>query len=129
MFIPMPKINFIIHFFLEILHFKNPALWLAESILAQLETRILPDMALVVKYQKQYQFSFSIISRKNLWQFFFKKSKKPYSILDSFCPNFWQIMNFPGRKGAQIVFKYSNYLPSWKKSEKTNGPFLRKMLN
>ena len=46
------KIKFIIHFFLEILHLKKPATWLADSILAHnLRTRILPDMGLVVKYQ------------------------------------------------------------------------------
>ena len=37
-------------------------------------------------------------------------------------------MNFPGKK-AKSLFKYSNYLPSWQKSEKTNELFLRKMLN
>ena len=33
-------------------------------------------------------------------------------------------MNFLGKE----VFTYSNYLPSCQKSEKTNEPFLRKML-
>ena len=33
------------------------------------------------------------------------------------------------KKKAQSVFKYYNYLPSCKKSERTNEPFLRKMLN
>ena len=36
-------------------------------------------------------------------------------------------MNFPGKKHAVSGFKYSNYLPSCKKSEKTNASFLRKM--
>ena len=52
---------------------------------------------------------------------FLKKSKKPY---------------FGVKKGWKIflekrlsVFKYSNYLPSSQKSEKTNMPFLRKILN
>ena len=53
MFICMPKINFSIHFFLEIYILKNPAIWLADSILAHnSRTRILPDMGLVVKYQQ-----------------------------------------------------------------------------
>ena len=65
MFICMPKINFIIHFF----HYyilKNPAIWLADSILAHnSRARILPDMGLVVKYQQQYKFPFYVISKKN----------------------------------------------------------------
>ena len=38
-------------------------------------------------------------------------------------------MNFPGKKRALSDFKYSSYLPSGKKSEKNNDPFLRKMSN
>ena len=33
-------------------------------------------------------------------------------------------MNFPGKKPPP-VFKYSNYLPKGKESQKTNDPFLR----
>ena len=60
---------------------------------------------------------------------FFKKSKKPYleAILDPFCTNMGK-NEFSWKKGLS-VFKYSNYLPSYKKSEKTNEPFLRKMQN
>ena len=36
-------------------------------------------------------------------------------------------MNFPEKKKALSVFKYSNYLLPCQKSEKTNEPFLRKM--
>ena len=51
-FIRMKKLNFIIHFFLEILHFRNPAILLADSILAlNLRPRNWRDMGLVVKYQ------------------------------------------------------------------------------
>ena len=37
---------------------------------------------------------------------------------------FGQKINSRGKEG----FKYSNYLPSCQKSEKTNEPFLKKML-
>ena len=36
---------------------------------------------------------------------------------------------FYWKKRALSVFKYSNYLPSRKKTEKTNEPLLRKMPN
>ena len=62
---------------------------------------------------------------------FFKKSKKTLFWGDvailAFFAQIWAKMNFP-RKNPLSVFKYSNYLPSCKKSEKTNVPFLRKML-
>ena len=60
---------------------------------------------------------------------FFKKSKKPYfgAILGPFCPNFGK--NEFSCKRALSIFKYFNYLPLCKKSEKTKEPFLRKNLN
>ena len=48
---------------------------------------------------------------------------------------FWSLFpklgknKFSWKKRALSVLKYSNYLPLWKKSEKTNYQFLRKMLN
>ena len=45
-----------------------------------------------------------------------------------FFPEFWQKWIFLGKR-VLSVFKYSNYLPSCKKSEKTIEPFLRKMPN
>ena len=66
MSISIPKVNFIIQFFLGILHFKESCSFMANSILAHnSRTRILPVMGLVVKCQQQYQFSFQINSRKN----------------------------------------------------------------
>ena len=42
-------------FFLRYYILKNPAIWLANSILTHnLRTRILPDLGLVMKYQLQY---------------------------------------------------------------------------
>ena len=51
MFICMPKINFIIYFFLEYYILKNLVIWFASNILDHNLRRILPDMRLVMKYQ------------------------------------------------------------------------------
>ena len=58
---------------------------------------------------------------------FFKRSQKPYfgATLILFHPNLGK-KHFPGKR-TQSVFKYSNNLFLWKKSEKTNQPILRKM--
>ena len=67
----------------------------------------------------------------------FKKPKKPIfrPFWGLFSQN-WAKMNFLGKKDSGLsfwkkdsVFKYFNYLPSCKKSEKTNTSFLRNMLN
>ena len=57
---------------------------------------------------------------------FFKKSKKPYfgTILGPFCLNLGE--NGFSWKRRLSVFRYSNYLLSCQKSEKTIEPFLRK---
>ena len=58
---------------------------------------------------------------------FFKKSKKPYfGAFWALCAQIWAKMNFSGKK-VLPVFKYSSYLPSCWKPEKTNEPFLRKI--
>ena len=73
--------------------------------------------------------------------FFFKSIKKAYlkqkqlihkktylgAILGTFFPNFGK--NEFSWKKVLSVFVYSNYLPSWKKSDKTNEPILIKILN
>ena len=84
--------KFLIHFFLRYYILKNPAIWLAKSILAHWRTRILPDMGS-----------------------FFKKSKKPScgAILN---PK----MNFPGKKKAKSVLKYLNLPTIVQKSEMPN---------
>ena len=60
---------------------------------------------------------------------FFKSPKKTYfgATLGPFCPNLGK-NEFPGKR-ALSVFRYSNYLPSCQKSEKTIEPFLRKSPN
>ena len=105
MFICMQKINFIIHFFLTILHFKESCNLIDRQHFGPwLETQNYaraPEM--LVKYQK--------ISKTLFW---------------ALLPKFGPKMNFPG-KGALPVFQYSNYLPLCQKSEKPNEPFLRKL--
>ena len=62
--------------------------------------------------------------RKNNISKFFKKSPKPY-----FRPIQIGAKNeFSRKKNALSIYKYSNYLPLCQKSEKTNEPFLRKLL-
>ena len=96
--------------FLRYYMLKNLAIWLVKSNLAHnSRTRIEPVMG-----NKKNQFLF----RLNFW----KNPEKP--ILGPLAK-----LNFPGKKKALPVFMYSNYLPSWKKSEKTNDPFLSKTRN
>ena len=58
---------------------------------------------------------------------FQKIYKKPYFrvILGPFCQNLVKNEFFLEKEDLS-VFKYSNYLPSCKKSQKTNDPFLGK---
>ena len=126
----MLKINFMIHFFLEILHFKNPAIWLANSILAQNS-----ENQNFVKYGTGDEILITILVlilhnfQEKIMRSFFKKSKKNY-FRATLGPSFqiWVKLKTPGKK-ALSIFIYSNYFPSWKKLEKTNDPILRKMPN
>ena len=79
-------------------------------------------MGLVVKQQQQYQLSFLIISKKDFLNKFLINVSKNQKIkiyfganLDPFCSNLVK-NEFSWKRG----FKYSNYLPSYEKSEKTN---------
>ena len=72
---------------------------------------------------------YRLFSRKTNMTKFFKKSPKPYfgpilGLLSKFGPK----KNFPGKR-ALSVFQYSNSLPLFRKSEKPNEPFLRKLLD
>ena len=59
---------------------------------------------------------------------FFKRNKKSYSgtILGPFFPNLGK-NKYSWIKRTPPVFKYSKYLPSFKKFKKSNDPFLRKI--
>ena len=99
MFIFIPKIHFIIHFFLEILHYRESynLTGLLNSILIQnSRTRISPNMGLVVKYQQQcqfpFQFFFFFFSGESNYQSFLKNLKNP--ILGAF----WAYFRFEKKR-------------------------------
>ena len=93
MFICMQKIIFIIHFFLEILHFKESleldwsrAFWLRYGTDDEISKLV---SVVMLEY-----------SQEKLMTKFFKKSKK--NLLGLFWALFsqsWAKMNFPGKKG------------------------------
>ena len=128
----MPKAKFIIHFFLEISHFTEPCNFIGWQHLApKLETQSFARYGVGVEISiKILVFTLDYFQEKLMTKFF-KKSKKPFwghvAIL-AFCAQIWAKMNFVGKTDLS-VFKYSNYLSSCQKSEKTNMPFLGKMLN
>ena len=97
---------------------KNPVTWLVDSILANnSRTTILPDTGNI----NNISFHFRLFQRKT--------NEKPYfgAILGAFCLNSGK-NEFSWKKGS-ASFRYSNYLPSSHKSEKTIEPFLRKTPN
>ena len=85
MFIYMPKIKFIIHFFL------NPAIWLADIILAHNpRIRIFPDRGLTMKHQLQCCFHFRLFRGKTNDKLFQKIQKSLF--WDQFELFFFQIL-------------------------------------
>ena len=124
----MQKINFIIHFFLTIWHFKescNLIGWqhFGQSLETQNYARYVCEISITILV-----FIIDYFQEKLTWPNFSKNPKNP--VLGSFwalLPKFGPKMNFPGKR-ALSVFQYSNYLPLCQKSEKPNEPFLRKLL-
>ena len=58
---------------------KNPAIWLAEIILAHnLRIKILPDKGFAVKYKSQYDFYLKYFQEKLILQFFKKYQKDQF---------------------------------------------------
>ena len=121
MFICMPKVKFIIHFFLEILHFKELCNFIGWQHLGPwLEIQSFARYGVGVEISiKILVFTLDYFQEKLMTKFF-KKSKKPYF---GAMWRFWPFLK------KDSVFKYSNYLPLCQKLEKTNMPFLSKMLN
>ena len=71
-------------------------------------------------------FHFRLFPRKTKYKIFQTVQKTLYkAILSIFCTYLGK-NEFSWEKGLCQFFKYSNYLPSCKKSEKTNEPFLKK---
>ena len=129
----MPKVKFIIHFFLEILHFKEPCNFIGWQQMGAITRG--PEFCQIWGWcwniNKDISFHFRLLPRKTNDKFFKKIQKTLFGghvAILAFSGQTWAKMNFPG-KTDQSVFKYSNYLSSCQKSEKTNMPFLRKMLN
>ena len=124
----MPKINFIIHFFLEILNFKKSC-----NLIGWQHFGPLLENQNFVRYGIAGKISATILvsilgyfQEKLMTKFF----QKPYfgSILGSFYSNLGK-KDVCWKKRSLSDFRYSNYLPSCQKSEKIKEPFLRKMLN
>ena len=107
MFICMPKVKFIIHFFLEILHFKNFVILLADSIWAHnWRPRVLRDMRLVLKYNENISFHFRLLPRKtngNIFQKIQKTLLQGHIAILAFFAQIWAKMNFSGKKLSQFL--------------------------
>ena len=113
------KINFIIHSFLQILHFKescNLIGWLHFS--PQLNNQNFDN--------NNISFHFRLFSRKTSDKMFQKNPKLHFrDILGPFLGK----NEFSWKKRALSIFRYSNYLPLCQKLKKTIEPLLRKMPN
>ena len=119
MFICMPNTNFIIYFFLEILH---SSIWLGFWLTWESEFCQIWDWWWNVK-TITISFHFRLIPEKTKAKIFWKLQNTLFwAHFCPFCPT-WVKINFPGKK-ALSVFKYSHYLLSCKKLEKTNDPFI-----
>ena len=112
----MPKLKFIIHFFLEILHFKELCNFIGWQ---HLGPRL--EIQSFARYEVGVEISMKILVftldyfQEKLMTKFFKKSKKPY--FRAMWP-FWPFLPKFGQKWIFLektflsVFKCSNYLPS-----------------
>ena len=132
MFICMPKINFIIHFFLEVLHFKEPCNLIDQPAFWTITRE--PEICQIWDWwwniNNNNSFRFKLFPGKTNDKIFQTIQKKLYfgAILGPFYPNIGK-NKFLWEKRTLSVFKYSNYLPWCKRSEKTNDPFMRKIPN
>ena len=122
-FICVPKINFTIHFL--ILHFKESFSILAHNsttricqIWAGSEISVTILIFILDYFQEK--------TNDKIFQENPQKHKKVLGHFGLFLP-IWAKMNFPGKKRALSVFKYSSCLLLCKKSGITNEPLLRKM--
>ena len=118
-------------FFLRYYILKNLVIWMADNILDyNSRTRILPIWDWWWNINNNISFQFWLFPRKTNDRIFQKKNlKKTHFGL------FWALFSKCGQKWilpekrALSDFRYSKYLPSCKKSEKTNKPFPRKIPN
>ena len=114
-------------FFLRYYILKNPVIWLVNSLLSHNISR----------YEIGGEISITILVfildyfQNKLMTKFFKKSRKLFgpseAIFGSFCPSFDK-NEFSWKKGPYQFLDIQSYLPSFKKSKKTNELFWRKIL-
>ena len=127
MFICM-KINFIINFFLELLHFKESCNLIGQQHLGH-------NLRNFIRYGISGEISLTILVfildyfQQKLMTKVFKKSKKPCfgAICGSFCPNLGK--NKFSRKKGLCQLSNIPIIYIVQKIKKTNEPFLRKMPN
>ena len=126
-FICMRKTNFIIHFILEILHFKQSCNLIGWQH-RELEFCLIWDWWWNIK--NKISFHFRLYTRKSNDKSFQKKSKKNlfWGHFGPFLPKFGQKWIFLEKRSLS-VFRNSNYLLLCQKLEKTIGQFLRKTPN
>ena len=126
-FICMRKTNFIIHFILEILHFKQSCNLIGWQH-RELEFCLIWDWWWNIK--NKISFHFRLYTRKSNDKSFQKKSKKNlfWGHFGPFLPKFGQKWIFL-EKIVLSVFRYSNYLSLCQKSAKTFEQFPRKTPN
>ena len=126
MFICMQKTNFIIHFFLEILHFKESCNLIGWQ---HRELELCQMWDWWWNTNNNISFHSRLFPRKTNEKLFQKVQKEPY------LGPFWALFTQIGQKWiflekrAMSVFRYSNYLSLCQKSEKTIEQFLRKTPN
>ena len=100
--------------------------WLRTPKMVVSTCRKLQCLGLVMKYQKTISFHFRLFLRKTN-EVFQNQKTLFWSHFGPSLPKFVQKLIFLGKRA--VCFTYPNYLPSSKKSEETNEPFLRKVLN
>ena len=112
----MSKVEFIIYFFLELSHFKEPCGFIGwQHFGPKMETQSFARYGVGVEIStKILAFTLDYFQEKLMTKFF-KKSKKTlfwnHVAILAFFAQIWAKMNFSGKKPPS-VFKYSNHLPS-----------------
>ena len=126
MFLFTPKMNFIIHFFLEILYSKEHCNLVGHQHFSPyLRNQNFARYGTADKISIKTLFFIFDYFQEQLMKRFFKKSKKPFlgAILDSFAQIWWKI-NFRGRSLCQFLKIAINY--DGAKNQKTLTTFLEK---
>ena len=119
------KINFIPPIVFEILKFKNPASWLAESIFAfNSRTRYFPDMQFSQNQKDHYSAWFQLKKSAHQWTIFFflfAKSKKPY--FGGVFGHYPQNETFSQKSGSArfLPLRHPNFMRSFRNMSRFGG--------